>query len=482
MTTRRLFVLLFLIALYTMAVRPTLDPDMWWHLRTGQAIATNGIPKQDLFSFTVSDHPWTTHEWLSEVIMWGAYQVGGLPGLMVFFPLIILLTFGLVYLATDGRPFLAAFVTLLAAITSAIVWDARPQMFNLLFTAAFVVIVEQYKKGQIRRRALWLLPFLTVIWVNLHSGYLFGIVVLGAYIVGDGLQRWLRPQVDTLDWPSLKWLAGITAVSFLAAALNPSGIALWTYPFTTLTSPSMQIYIQEWHSPDFHAKIFWPFIAVMGLGAIGWMYSQKRPSLSHLFLFAGPAFMGLLSARNIPLFAITAVPFLARGLLSASEGTPLYPVLSGQAASAPPSSFMKQANGILAVVALLTAVLWTSTKIASNDSAIAERFPVAAVDYLQAHGMAQQRGYNSYNWGGYLIWRGLPVFVDGRADVYGDDFLFYYRKTFDPQSDWQKPLDDYQVQYILLERDSPPTTVLIASGQWQEIYHDDLAAIFTPIP
>lgn len=76
MSTRRLFVALFLLALFTMAVRETLDPDMWWHLRTGEYILQEGLPRQDIFSFTVPDHAWVTHEWLSQLFMWLVYQVG----------------------------------------------------------------------------------------------------------------------------------------------------------------------------------------------------------------------------------------------------------------------------------------------------------------------------------------------------------------------------------------------------------------------
>ncbi|MDT8306810.1 MAG: hypothetical protein RRC07_12810, partial [Anaerolineae bacterium] len=67
MTTRRLFEALFALALFVVAVRKTVDPDLWWHLRTGEYILNNGLPRTDVFSFTVPDHRWITHEWLSQV-------------------------------------------------------------------------------------------------------------------------------------------------------------------------------------------------------------------------------------------------------------------------------------------------------------------------------------------------------------------------------------------------------------------------------
>jgi hypothetical protein len=138
MSTRRLFLFLFLIALYALAIRHTTDPDMWWHLRTGEAIAAGGIPRQDIFSFTAVHHPWVTHEWLAQLGLWRLFQAGGLTGLMLTFAAVTTATFGLIYAVTPGRPYLAGFVTLLAAVASAPLWGVRPQMLTLLFMALVI--------------------------------------------------------------------------------------------------------------------------------------------------------------------------------------------------------------------------------------------------------------------------------------------------------------------------------------------------------
>ena len=153
-------------------------------------------------------------------------------------------------------------------------------------------------------------------------------------------------------------------------------------------------------------------------------------------------------------------------------------MLSGERKSPPPSKRMQGLNWVILILAVIGVMLWTVEKIGGNENEIAERFPVKAVDFLEANNLAEAPGYNSYNWGGYLIWRELPVFVDGRADVYGDPFLFYYLQTFEVRDNWQEPLDEYDVYYVLMEKGSPLTTVLQTSDQWQELYSDDLAQIF----
>lgn len=494
MKTRALFVALFLTALFTMAVRETLDPDMWWHLRTGEYILQHGIPRLDTFSFTVPDHEWITHEWLSQVVMWVVYQVGGLPGLMLITAVLVTTTFGLLYAVTPGRPFLAAFVVLLAAVTSAIVWGARPQMFNLLLTAAFVFIVERFRAAsqtwqttgrnapRVNRRALlglWFLPVLTILWVNFHSGYLLGVVLLGTYTVGEAMQRWWRRE--GLTWLEIRQLGVVTAVSFVAAILNPNGIELWIYPFLTLGSGAMQAYILEWHSPDFHQPHFWPFVLMLAVGVLSWVFSQKRPTFSDLLILGGTAAAGLLSARHIPLFAIVSTPIIGRHLLSSLQGTPFYRLLSGETAEPVAPPFMRVLNGVILLLAVLAAGVWVLQKTAVNETAIAEQYPVAAIDFLEQQGLTEQRIYNSYNWGGYLIWRNIPVFVDGRADVYGDDFLFFYLQAYEGRETWVQPLDQFGAGYVLMEHTSVLSTILLTSPEWQEVYSDGIARIFARV-
>ncbi len=496
MDTRRLFSSLFVLALFAMGVRETLDPDMWWHLRTGEAILQQGIPRQDLFSFTVPEYAWTTHEWLAQVFMWLVYRAGGLPGLILVFALLITLTYWLVYRVCAGRPFLAAFVVLLAAFASAIVWGARPQIFNLLFTAVFLVIIERVLHGEIDRRWLWALPPLTTLWANLHSGYLLGVVMLGTYAVGLAVEqiavssKQLAASNGQLAVHNSQFTIHyslfiiITFASLLAAALNPNGVELWIYPFLTLTSPAMRAFIQEWHSPDFHNQIFYPFGAMVALGVLSLILSRKRPSWSELLLFGGTAAAGFISARNIPLFAIIAAPIFARHAAQIEIGSwqlkmNAQPRPTPHAATSPPK-WAAMLNGVLLAIAVLVVGVYSFVKIEGNEAAIAARFPVTAVDYLESSGLAAERGYNSYNWGGYLIWRGLPVFIDGRADVYGDDFMVYYRQTMDLRANWRDPLRDYDIDYILMERGSELFTLLDASGEWREIYADDIARIYIP--
>jgi len=349
----------------------------------------------------------------------------------------------------------------------------------MLFAAIFVFLIEGFKDGKVRRGMLWLLPLLTIVWANLHSGYLLGIALLICYMFGESLQLLFGPKDDRgLEWSGIRWLALMTVLSFAAAVINPNGPELWIYPFFTLGSGAMQQYILEWQSPDFHLNLFWPFAATLVIGLLSLIFSKKRPAWIDIILFAGLAAAGLLSARHIPLFAIVSSPIIARYLLSSVEGSRLYPLLSGEV-TADISGRLKALNWLILIIALIAAGTWAFSKIEKNDETIANYFPVSAVDYIETSDLDTKRGFNSYKWGGYLIWRGTPVFIDGRADVYGDEFLHNYQRTFGLKVDWQEPLEEFDVDYILMESTHSLLTLLAESPDWKQVYKDPVASIYS---
>lgn len=480
LTTRRLFTWLLGIALFVMSVRETLDPDMWWHLRTGEAIwQMQAIPQFDLFSYTVPQNVWVVQQWLTDLGMWLVYELAGLAGLSLLFAFIVAVAFMLVYARCAGRPYLAAFVTLIAYLTAALPLGVRPQMINILFLALFVYLVEGVRQEGWRSRVLWLLPLITAVWANMHSGYLTGIALLVAYVIGEAAQRHLaQPDETTLSWSHIRRLAIVTVLSLLAALLNPRGLQLLLFPLGTLGSSAIQSNIVEWYSPDFHLVYFWFFGGMMALGVVSLVFSQRTVTWTDLLLFGGPAAGGLISARHIPLFAVAAAPIIARHLLSGLSQTRLYPLASGTAPQTAPSRLLQLLNGIVLLLMLLAGLVWLQTRLASNEVALERTFPVAAVDFIGEAGLVDGRIYNTYEWGGYLIWRRIPVFIDGRTELYGNDFFLYYLQTIRVRENWQQPLDEMEVDLVLLRRSSALATVLQTSAAWQEVYSDDLACVF----
>ena len=479
MTLRQVFLVAVGAVAFALSVRETLDPDLWWHLRTGQLILEHGIPHVDPFSFTVPGVRWVTHEWLSEVFMALFYKVGGFPALILTFASIAFASLALVYARSVGKPYLAIFVTALAGASSLTAMGVRPQLLNVFMLSLFAYLFEKIKKRRRDSRWLFLFPPLAWLWANLHGGFLVGIAFLTVVTTGEALQQAFFPQkARGLKGPGVKRLAQITGISLLLTLINPNGYLLWLHPFLHLKSPLMQARIVEWFSPDFHNPIFWPFALMMAVGFLGWIFSKRRREVTEILLFLGTAWWGLSSVRHIPLFAVLNAPMISRHLLSSFKKTSLHSWLNQREPKirfTPAQIFF---HWFLAGSVLWASARWAMDTLKNNEADIRKQYPAAAVDFLQREGWARKRGFNEYHWGGYLIWRGLPVFADGRADVYGDRFLSEYFKTLDLKPDWKKALDQFKVEYVLIEPAHRLSILLLETREWKEAYGDDVAKVF----
>jgi len=459
-----------LLALAGLAVQEATDPDLWWHMATGRYILSQRyIPAYDIFSYTATSHRWVTHEWLSDVLLYSGYRLTGFIGLSIFFALVITTAFALVFLTCRTRPVVAACSVMVAAVASHMTWGVRPQMFTLLFTSLYLYILD---RDSLRAsRLVWLLPPLGALWANLHSGFMAGLAVIAVHVVGrelSWLRRW-RGQGPLLG-PGVGRLALVGVLSGLCMLLTPNGVAAALFPFGTLSNNLIQQHISEWASPNFHLPMTWP-LALFWLLLLGTMaLSRQRISATELLLLSGATVAALYSMRHVTFLSLVGAPILARQAAALRPAPP---------ASKPAPAPVQAVFGVALVA--LGVVLGARIHSIAQGNAEAQRraFPIDAVQYLQAHHLAG-RIFNTYQWGGYLIWQGYSVFVDGRAEVYGDEILNEYLKANDVQADWEEPLQRYGVGICLIESSSRLAVLLKASGRWQAVYSDNLATVFVP--
>jgi hypothetical protein len=270
----------------------------------------------------------------------------------------------------------------------------------------------------------------------------------------------------------------VTLVTAVATVLNPNGLQLLIYPFGTLGSPAMQSYIMEWFSPDFHLIQFQP-LAFYLLALILFLgLSTRIPSAAQFLLIVGFGYAALQSARHIPFFVLATAPTLTEQVLQtwqqwgwSDRFRPRRPQRGGARLAV---------NWLLLVALAFGVGIRTIYTITTNDQAQKETFPVSAVDFLVEREISGNM-YNLYHWGGYLIWRLYPermVFIDGRADVYGDAFIEEYLRVYQLRESWQQPLEIYDISVVLVDKGSSLSTVLSERADWARLYSDDKAVIF----
>lgn len=475
-STRQLFVIVLFAAIFVMAAHGISDPDFYWHLRTGQYIVETGtIPHSDPFSFTAEGREWVTHEWLSEVLIFLLYRAGGFLLLILTFAVLVTAAFLIAYRGCEGKPFVAGFVVLLASVATGPTWDVRPQMLSLLLTAVFLSLLEEYRLNGNWKRIGPLVP-LTILWVNLHSGFAIGLVLVGVYLFAISLEAFLDKNTS-LQIKKPRNLAIIFLLMLACVILNPNGARMYTYPLETLTSAAMQKYIQEWFSPDFHLLMFQPFglLLIALIGAALWA-GAKIP-LTSIILCMVFGYAALRSARNIPFFALAAVPVLSREVAEGIRGRGWLNHPKGN------SQFPERMGYInAAIIVLIVGIAGARLISAGADQAEVEKsnFPAGAVGVIASEKPAGNI-YNSYGWGGYLIWKLYPeyrVFIDGRADVYGDQFIEDYLRIYRAEPGWKDQLDRRGVRLALVEPDAPIAAALSQSPDWRRVYVDAHSIMF----
>ena len=446
------------------------DPDMWWHLKTGQVIwTTHTIPRVDLFSYTTNHHAWVPHEWLSQLTIYVAYRAGGYSGLMAWLCILsaVLLVAGYllcsIYSGNAKVAFLGALVIWLFATVG---FSVRPQIIGYVLLIVELLLLHL---GRARSpRWFWALPPLFAFWVNCHGSFIIGMViaVITYTLSFIGFQA---GSLTSVQWePGRRmYLAWSLALSLAALFLNPVGMRQILYPIDTmLHQPIGLSQVQEWQPlqiTDPRAVLLLLLLLCIFLLVL---VRRSELALRELVFLALGSWMALSHQRMLFVFGILAAPVLSRMLSDLWEGYDAEhdrPLL----------------NAAFIFLSLLVAG-WAVPGQSALASQVEQTSPVKAVTFLKTHHVSG-RMLNDYVYGGYLIWEApeYPVFIDGRADVFEWTGVFGdFGKWATLESDPRELLAKYGIDFCLISRDSPMARVLPLIG-WRPIYSDELSVIFT---
>ncbi len=477
------------------------DCDTGWHIRTGQWIlAQHAVPSRDFFSFSKPGDPWYAWEWLADVIFAWLNALGGLKAVAIFaiilLSLVSLLLFRL--LRRKSNVFVAFAIAIWAGVTCSIHWLARPHLFTLLFLVLFCSALERMREGRSRAAGIpyvILLPAAMLIWTNLHGAFFVGIFLVAAYGAGELLPALLLATAGGCwaGWRRARIFA-IAAAGCLAASLvNPYTYHLHVHLVSYLRDPFMAEHITEYLTLSFRHPMATLFEAmlILSVAVIAWSVSRGRFTEAAVML--GCAHAALLASRNIPIFMLAAAPLVAASAEEWIERLPgssaalwLRRAVSAFHAAAARTAqteavgrwHLVSAAGLLLVVALIWAPNPPARFRAEFDPA---SHPAGALATLR--GMPGARIFTHDQWGGYLIWSLYPthqVFVDGRTDFYGTTFDRQYIDVLNVCHDWERILNRYGVDTILMPPGAALTGALKESSRWRVVYDDGVSLVFRP--
>lgn len=470
------------------------DPDFYWHLKTGEYIVAHGVlPQADIFSYTNPGKPWVLHEWLFQVLIYFVHARGGDLGVKVFVALMLTACFGLCYaickkiLAGDKAKALIVALWFCSIITSV---SPRPHLFTFLFFSLFFYLLLSFKYfGETSR--LWVIPLVMALWVNLHGGFFIGLVLVWLFISGEWVTYYLAGKSALVRRRSLMQLTLTGVLALLATLANPEFIRHWLYPFQVIGMEASKGMIEEWRSPDFHQPIFAYWLVVVSSFFAAMIYSPRKPDATELIVplvFVAGAFM---ARRNIPLAALAMAPFFAicmragltnslKNFLARFRRTPSGDASTIRAkASQPLGKYEYMMNWALVLLTLLSLILIYPERQKIMAASLNKIIPIKAADFIVREGITG-RIFNTYHYGGYLIYRLYPqqlVFIDGRADMYGDAFINEALAIYGGSSQWKSYFDRYGIDYVICESESPLRQLLLTEGKFRLVFDDNMHSV-----
>ena len=459
------------------------DGDLGHHLAMGNLILTSrSIPQTDPFSFRTEEILAIPHEWLVQTGFALLNQWFGLTGIVVFCALIIAATFTIVLQESFKRSEMLVAGVIMTGLTltaSTIHWISRPHLLTFLLLAVWTYSLEALLRGEHRR--WWVLPTLMLIWANLHGMFVIGLLTLGIAATGYGWERFAEHKPETLPGLGRELaLAGIT--STFATFLTPSGWHLWQTIFHLANSSYITGITSEYMSPDFHQPGTWSFLVLLGITLASAALCDKKLGMPRALQLASWTLIGLYSARNIPLAAIVLAPISAELLANWIQQSPALDWLVSSSRGL--ERIEKQLKGWLwAVCGVCLTILLINTGINPDMSGKAyqflpEKFPVLAVDWLEAHPQSG-RMFNEFDWGGYLLYRLWPeqkIFMDGHTHIYGDAMSREYVTAMAVSPGWENILEQYNIEWAILSNETKLVSALEQAG-WHVLYRDKTSAI-----
>ncbi|HKZ53119.1 MAG TPA: hypothetical protein VJ085_07550 [Candidatus Acidoferrales bacterium] len=463
---------------YSRLVRPVFTPDTWWQLLAGEEILQTGsVPRVDSYSFTVAGHEWVAYQWLGEVLMALTHHLGGLQGLVALtLVLSAVLMFLLYYLAWQrcGNVFAAFLACVLVMPLLVVSFTLRPQVLGYAFFLITLICLERFRRGE--ARALWLLPPVFLLWVNIHGTFLFGLLVLGLYWV-SGLVEFRCGFLTAQRWSlrQRRHLLVVILLSIVALTLTPYGTRLAAYPLElSLLQPLNVGLISEWQPVPL--DVWWGKWA--GLLLLLFLFGQVIFPLSwrveEMALLLGAGYAGFVHQRMIVVLALVLAPFLAVAL-----APPVAGLARWTRNYRPAREYLALNVGVLVLIAALTVVFLPSRQ--EIDQAIAGHYPRGAVEYLRRHPVEAPM-LNVLHWGGYLTWELGPehkVFIDSRIDIYEYAGVFTdYLDIVEARPRALFLLEKYGVEACLLHRWYPLATFLAAQPDWRSVYADEMSVLY----
>ena len=444
------------------------DPDIWWHLAAGDWILQHrAFPHTDPFSAYGAGRPWVAYSWVFEVTAAWLVAHLGLIGLVALqSALSAAIVFALQKLIFRVVPdfMISVALTTIAVIAMDPIFAPRPWLATILFFILVLNVVLQVRE-EFNHRHLWWLPLIFLVWANIHTQFVYGLFLL-LLATAEAWWNWLNDRFSVLNRTARNaWT--IAALGCVAATLvNPYFISVYKTAYELGTQPAVSDLIAELQSIAFRAPSDYLLLAIglAAVAALAWR-REDRPFPWVLLLWAMVSSFRM--RRDVWMMAVVGTATIAPALRSIS----LLP--------APRSKLQSFYSALGAGLLLAFFCGRPSLSPQRLQAEVAEHYPAAAVKVIEARAIPGPL-FNTYNWGGYLIWSlpRLPVSMDGRSLLQGTPRLQRSLDTWHGHRSWESDPELQNANLIIGPQDQPLCALLRRDSRYELIYEDKVASVF----
>jgi len=447
------------------------DGAIWGHLRAGMWIVENHRwPQTGLFS-QLAGSSWRDLSWGYDGALAIGYKVLGLRVIPAATMLVRVILAGILFLLAGGRRgnfWIASGVAAVALCTLSMV-GAESTMVSVLLLGTELILIF-WKRRKASGKIFVFLPILFLLWANLDGGFVYGIGVLGLFLVCTLVENGVRDR-GVIDQPEAKMPTG-KAFALLGLCAGASLVTPYGYhgyeQFWEMQTSAANAEIPGYAALGFRRMLDY---AVLGLGMSAFLAMGRKRS-KDLFgagLLVGSGLIGFYSQRDAWIFVVSSVAVAGEMLQLAETDAPREPAQAGGFALALGTSLLVAALGLVLLMPRSDDILLAKA---------GESLPVNAADYIRQHGLPKPM-FNAYSWGAFLTWYlpEYPVAIDGRRGLYSEDVERDYFRVMKVDMPYQEYAPMRDARTILLEKANAVGEALRTIRGYRVAYEDRIAVV-----
>lgn len=438
--------------------------DYFWHVKAGEYIVTNlKIPYYDIFSWYGKSNNlyWMSHEWLSEVILYGYRFIFKDLGPILFnisaylFLIFILFKFNKEKL--EKNKIFTFIWALIGVLVFSRVMLPRPHMISYILLAFTIYVLYDNFRNKDSKK-IYFLPLISMLWANFHGGssnlpYILCFIFL---VVGLFKFKFGKIEAEKISKKQIKKYIICGLLSITAIAINPHGLKMITYPYINMKDSLMISNITEWASPSLNKTSDLGDFILLGFIILTMITTKKKIKLVDLIVLGAFLVLGFKSLKFISLLYIVATFIVFNFVEEFKFDIP-----------------NKMGIAILLAIILSCAIL--SPKIINKYKV--KLIPDEIINYIKEK--KPERLFNYYGFGGYLIYNDIPVFIDGRADMYSK---YNFKDAIDIESySYQYLLNGYDFDMLVIPTNIPLNINLSVNSKYQLTKQLDNVVIYEKV-